>query len=115
MLNTDKIPYEIEKYIYNFIPIKQCYYCGNYYVTYDKYIYFCGKKCRYIFIAGIYAKLFLTLNYINIHVSLVFVYKLLTLLTLCFLYSFIRVITISVGLLIYNFDVILLAHYFIDE
>ena len=120
MLNNNeiekyKIPYEIEKYIYNFVPIKKCCFCGNHYVNHDEFSYFCGKRCYYIFIAGMYAKLFLSINHYSFELILIIIFKLFALLLMCLLYSFIRVITISTGLLIYNFDSVLLTHYFIEE
>ena len=120
MLNNDeiekyKIPYEIEKYIYNFVPIKKCCFCGIHYVNHNEFSYFCGKKCKYICIAGIYAKLFLSINHYSFEFILIIIFKLFALLLLYLLYLFIQFITISTGLLIYNFDSVLLAHYFIEE
>lgn len=120
MLNNNeiekyKIPYEIEKYIYNFVPIKKCCFCGNHYVNHDEFSYFCRKKCYYIFITGIYAKLFLSLNHYSFQLFVIVIFRLFALFVLFIIYLFIQFITISTGLLIYNFDSILLAHYFIEE
>ena len=102
MLNNEKyIPYEIEKYIYTFIPIEKC--C------------LCGKKCKYIFISGFLSKAFLSINQLNIQLMIIIFLKFVALLGLSAFYLTIKIITISTGLIIYNFNIVLLNHYFIED
>lgn len=116
MLNNKKdIPYEIEKYIYSFIPIKKCFLCGKYYINHDEFSYFCGKKCKYLFISGFLARAFLSINQLNIQLLIIIFLKLVALLGLSTFYLTIKIITISTGLIIYNFNIVLLNHYFIED
>ena len=116
MLNNEKyIPYEIEKYIYTFIPIEKCCLCGKYFINYDKNNYFCGKKCKYIFISGFLSKAFLSINQLNIQLMIIIFLKFVALLGLSAFYLTIKIITISTGLIIYNFNIVLLNHYFIED